>query len=1490
MGNDTFSLAPSQDALTHTDCHNVQSPFLASAMFRSRLAHRNRHKNDPWSVTSLEPRILLAGDAGAVVADSAAAPDTSAAEVSGMLESRSDLPVAIVFVDAAVGDIADVAGPIAAGAELILIDSDTDGIQQISRHLQQRSDVKSVHVVSHGSAGQIQLGATILSGETLGEHVEEIRGWSEALAGDADLLFYGCDVASDSSGKRLLGEIARLSGADVAASTDRTANDRHHGDWDLEYHVGSIEAKIALTDHAIEAFEQHLAIEIHAAGSTAEEEMQLLIDGSVVATWSITGNGAYTGQFDTYTANIDGIDVDRIRVAYTNDLYIPEEGIDRNLRVDWIRVDGVQYETEAPGVFSTGTWINGLGIEPGNWETEFLHTDGYFQYVDDGSTVNNGTISVASTQVDVDEDAGTVSVVLQRTGGTDGAAEVFYQTVAGSAHDGSDFTPVSSASVVFDDGQDTATIEISITNDSEDEPAESFEVHLLSVDGADLGTSTTTTVTIQDDDDPPPPEPDGLIGYWNLNETSAFGPIGDSSGLGNHGQALNFAPPNGPVADTPDTSGANPGAFRFDGGSDYIDIAENESLRLTNGTYSQALWIKPTANDDLFHGVIGHQEGPLAGTRYPFVYVKGDAIYAGFGTGGNTWKGVVAEGVITTGDWNHVAVTFDGGTMQLFVGGNLVATNSNFAGSLPTTQYAQLNIGRVNTQFIGLIDEVRMYDRALTEAEVQSLIQPGDPDPPVTGPGMIGLVTTQVTVNEDASIASIGLQRVDGTDGPAEVFYQTQDASATNGIDYVGTASGSVLFADGQDFATIDIPIIDNGDDDGDKTFQVSLFRVEGAAQGEPRTATVTIVDDESGSGLIGYWNLNETSTAGPIADSSGQGNDGQAVNFAGSGGPSTDAPDTDTFNPGAFRFDGGSDAIEVGPSESLRLTEGRYSQSVWIKPTANDEMFRGVIGYQVGPLAGTRYPFIYTKNDAIYAGFGTGGNTWKGVIADDVITVGVWNHVAVTFDGTTMQLYVNGEVVATNADFAGDLPPDAVSQLSIGKINTEFVGLIDEVRMYDRVISGAEVQNLIDGATLPPPNIVGFFTQDVLASGFFQPTTIEQLPDGRMLVAEREGIIRLVNQDGSVESTPFLDINDIVNRVGVDRGLMSIAIGPDFATNPQIYVAYTYDPPEVQGQTGDGGPDGEGGRVARVSRFTVNSSWTEADRDSEYVVVGKNSTYENIGQPNRRPLLSDPPSGVDENGDFIPDFIASDELSHTVGDMEFGPDGMLYISTGDGGSYGRVDPINLRALDVNSLNGKILRVDPVTGLGLSDNPFYDGDLNSNASRVYSYGLRNPFRFAINPNDGEVFIADVGWLNWEEINTGRGKNFGWPAYEGLGLTGGDRGSYADLPEVQAYLATNPEITPPIWTRSHAAGGVAIIMGDFIQGGDYPESLQGAFLFTDIGDQVLRAGRVDQNGQLFDVVPVSTSLGFITDVMRMADGSLFYVDFVSGTIGRLNFNV
>ena len=190
---------------------------------------------------------------------------------------------------------------------------------------------------------------------------------------------------------------------------------------------------------------------------------------------------------------------------------------------------------------------------------------------------------------------------------------------------------------------------------------------------------------------------------------------------------------------------------------------------------------------------------------------------------------------------------------------------------------------------------------------------------------------------------------------------------------------------------------------------------------------------------------------------------------------------------------------------------------------------------------------------------------------------------------------------------------------------------------------------------------------------------------------------------------------------------------------------------------------------------------------------------------------------------------------------------------------------------------------------GLTDNPFYDGDANSNASKIYQYGLRNPFRIAINQTTGGVYSGDVGWTQWEEINTGRGANFGWPAFEGGSSGSLQTGGYKDLQQVQDYYATNPDVTAPIWARLHSDGARAIVMGDFVGGSIYPEQFTGDLLFTDIGDQVLRAVDFDAQGNVQSVDIVSNPVGFLVDVQLHTDGYLYYVD-ITGTVGRLEFEL
>ncbi len=1229
----------------------------------------------------------------------------------------------------------------------------------------------------------------------------------------------------------------------------------------------------------------------------------------MAATWTLSGTNAGLNQFQTYSFDVQASEINQVRIRFLNDAYNPDINYDRNVLLDSVTLNGVTYQANADNVFVAGVDVVGRGISNGYLQSNRVATNGFWEF-------NSTRKEVGSfIQLNVSGNTGDEEGLLLINGEAvkhfgpipQSGLTVAYQSESPVSIDQLRVAFINDfVSGTYDRNLQVNRLVLDGTVYTADDPQVFTTGYFIEGRGVVSGNFQTNRLfangyfqfrTSDNPTDPPPSSSleQGLIGFWTLDEPDAGKQQTDFSGNGNAATPVNVTAPAGPTTDKATSSDRNGGSFRFDGIDDGLSISTNSSLTLSSGRYTQALWVKPTSGADVYRGIIGFQPDRLAGGRYPFIYQKGTALYAGFGTGGDTWKGVIANNVLPIGQWSHVAVTFDGSEMELYVNGKSVAFNSSFAGSLPTTSVSQLSIGRINTAFAGSVDEVRLYNRALTEGEVSQLaagyLGPDDSPPPSDNQssGSIGFAKTQQTVNESAGSVSVTFTRIGGARGAAKAFFQTEDNSAIEGRDYIGQSEGVVEFADGQTESTVTIPIFDNDQRDGDRFFQLSMFRVEGAAQGQPRTSIVTVVDNESGGGLIGRWRLDDSNANGSIVDSSGNALNGTGTGFTAPNGASSDAPNTASGNGGSIRFDGINDAISIGPSESLRLTSGRYSQSLWIKPTHNDNEFRGIIGYQQGDSVGTRYPFVYIRGDALYAGFGTGGNTWKGVVSGNVVTRNAWNHIAVTFDGSTMILFVNGEEVGRNSDFGGSVPTTQLAQLDIGRINNQFIGAIDDVQLYDRAISGSEVQNLIDGATLPPPRFSGFFTAQPLARGLREPTGLERLPDGRFLASERAGTIRVINTDGSVNSRPLLDISSQVNRVGADRGIMAIAIPPDFATTRQLYVAYTYDPPEVQGRSGDGGPDGEGGRVARLSRFTLNEDFTSADPNSEVVVLGKNSLYQYIGQPNRRPLLNDPKSGVDANGNYIEDFIASDELSHTIGDIEFGADGSLYVAVGDGGSYGRVDPVNLRALDVNSLNGKILRIDPNTGQGLADNPFYDGNPNSNRSRVYSLGLRNPFRFAVQPQTNEIYISDVGWLNWEEINTGRGKNFGWPVFEGNGPTGGSRGSYGSLPEVQQYLATNPNTTGPLWTRSHSSGARAIIMGDFVSGGSYPASLQGAFLFTDIGDQVLRAGRLDASGKLIDVIPVSAKIGFITDIMRMPDGSLYYTDLVAGTLGRLVYN-
>ena len=172
----------------------------------------------------------------------------------------------VVFVDSRVHDYQTLVDEIAASADdsvvydVYLLDADQDGLAQISVALAGYEGLDAIHLVSHGDDSSFQLGNTWISGDNISNYFQELQGWSDSLDEDADLLVYGCDLASSEAGVNLLTQLQTLTGADVAASDDKTGHQLLDGDWQLEYQAGVIETDVAVDDQIQEQWMGLLAI------------------------------------------------------------------------------------------------------------------------------------------------------------------------------------------------------------------------------------------------------------------------------------------------------------------------------------------------------------------------------------------------------------------------------------------------------------------------------------------------------------------------------------------------------------------------------------------------------------------------------------------------------------------------------------------------------------------------------------------------------------------------------------------------------------------------------------------------------------------------------------------------------------------------------------------------------------------------------------------------------------------------------------------------------------------------------------------------------------------------------------------------------------------------------------------------------------------------------------------------------------------------------
>ncbi|MCC5630953.1 PQQ-dependent sugar dehydrogenase [Nostoc sphaeroides CHAB 2801] len=313
-------------------------------------------------------------------------------------------------------------------------------------------------------------------------------------------------------------------------------------------------------------------------------------------------------------------------------------------------------------------------------------------------------------------------------------------------------------------------------------------------------------------------------------------------------------------------------------------------------------------------------------------------------------------------------------------------------------------------------------------------------------------------------------------------------------------------------------------------------------------------------------------------------------------------------------------------------------------------------------------------------------------------------------------------------------------------------------------------------------------------------------------------------------------------------------------------------------------------------------------------ILLGKNSTWDNISRPDTNSTvvnLTDEtknagPSGIknkttgqlfaniedylnaikNNNITNVQDFIATDSSTHSVGSVRFGNDGTLFVSLGDATSYNRADPRAVRVQDIDNLSGKILHINAITGEGLSTNPYYNGDPNSNRSKVYNLGVRNAFRIAINQESNIPFVGDVGWYSWEEVNTGGpGKNFGWPYFEGGYDANGNLVNlkqfvYSKLDSAtDFYNNAGKTATPPIYAYDHSNGATSIIVGDFYTGGGFDNAL----FIGNPTKGTITALTLDNQGKVASTTQFASTGGAPVDIRAGDDGKLYYVDLALGKI-------
>ncbi len=338
------------------------------------------------------------------------------------------------------------------------------------------------------------------------------------------------------------------------------------------------------------------------------------------------------------------------------------------------------------------------------------------------------------------------------------------------------------------------------------------------------------------------------------------------------------------------------------------------------------------------------------------------------------------------------------------------------------------------------------------------------------------------------------------------------------------------------------------------------------------------------------------------------------------------------------------------------------------------------------------------------------------------------------------------------------------------------------------------------------------------IASGFIEPLQITNAQDGsnRLFVVEKGGAVKIIS-NGSVLATPLLNISELVSN-GSEQGLLGIAFPPSFKSKRYFYVDYT-------NRTGVGN--------TVIARYPLSADSNVSDPKSSTTILSIKQPFTN----------------------------------HNGGQIAFGIDGFLYIGTGDGGGSG--DPFD-NAQNISSLLGKILRIDVESGR----TPYSIPSGNPFSSEVWSYGLRNPWRFSFDRLTHELYIADVGQDSIEEVDVQPsgvpGENYGWKIMEGSTC-------------FKSKKCSNSGLILPVTEYDHKSGDCSITGGYVYRGTQYPKLL-GIYIYADFCSGKIRGLR--KNGPRWESKVLLNTPFKISSFGEDEEGNIYFCDFASGDIYKI----